>query len=83
MSLTDDQFIRLRQHLDTRTKRSCPLCDTQDWEVYSHVPLPLSPLPSAHVFGAKALPCVALVCKHCGNTVLVNLVVAGVLPPHG
>lgn len=83
MSLTDEQFRVLRDHLDAKIVNGCPLCRAKSWEAHSFAPLALSPYPDAHTFDAKALPCAALVCQNCGNTVLINLVVAGVLLPHG
>lgn len=58
----------------------CALCGCSIWELYGHLTLPLADGPGGAPTG-DGLPTVAVVCQRCGNTVLVNLVVAGGLVP--
>lgn len=62
----------------TWTSRTCPMCGSNRWAVHAYVPVELSPRIEA-VWGGQVLPSAGIVCQTCGNTVLVNLIVAGVL----
>jgi len=59
--------------------RSCAVCGHTDWAVDSAVVnLSLSNNPHIGlVIGGAQMPTVPLVCKHCGNTHLLNLLVLG------
>jgi hypothetical protein len=59
--------------------RPCPLCNHEEWNFGgSFVQLPTSALG---LQGApRTSPCVAVVCGHCGNTILLNAIVMGLLP---
>jgi hypothetical protein len=67
---------KLAEHLK-KTWRSpaCVLCGCTVWEVHGHVTVVLGDTPGTTI-GTDALPSVALVCQRCGNTILINLVVA-------
>ena len=56
---------------------ACPLCGTNTWTLADgFVALPLQEGFSA-TFAVGVLPCVALVCNHCGNTYLINVLNIG------
>jgi hypothetical protein len=78
-----DESLRrqIAEHLK-RTWRSpiCHLCGCDVWELHGYVTLVLTDSP-ATATGADGLPTVAVVCQRCGNTILINLVVARALPP--
>ena len=65
-----------------RWKRpNCPLCDKTSWTVPEDLfELRQLSLDGFHVGGPR-MPVVPVICEHCGNTVLVNAIVAGVVPP--
>lgn len=68
--------------LNTLHKRikipACPLCGTNTWTLADgFVALPLQEDFFAFAVGGPVLPCVALVCKNCGNTYLINLLNIG------
>jgi hypothetical protein len=61
--------------------RTCPVCGTARWDLQGHITLTLADKPGEHQFivGGPGMPCVAAICQECGNTLLFNLVVAGVV----
>ena len=71
---------RIAEHLK-RTWRAptCQLCGCGLWELHGYVTLVLTDSPATPT-GTDGLPTVAVVCQRCGNTVLINLVVANALP---
>ncbi len=59
--------------------RPCPLCDHEEWRIGpSVVQVPTSALGLQTP--PRINPCVAVVCGHCGNTVLLNAIIMGLLP---
>lgn len=69
---------KVAAHIEKTWTKNCPMCGSNRWAVHAYVPVELSPRIEA-VFGAQVLPSAGIVCQTCGNTVLVNLIVAGVL----
>lgn len=56
----------------------CPACGSDHWVMAGgFMTLPLADGAGGDPAGGSALPCAAIVCKHCGNTLLFNLVVLG------
>jgi hypothetical protein len=70
---------RIIQHLKSGwTVQACPMCKKSNWEVHGQVTLALS--GGEHSAGlSQNLPCAAIVCQSCGNTLIINLVVAGIV----
>jgi hypothetical protein len=59
----------------------CPMCRVSSWNVQGSVYQLLQFNPSALVVGGPVVPVIPVVCNNCGNTVLVNAITAGLLPP--
>ncbi len=80
MALDEAARTKLAEHLQ-KTWRSpgCVLCGSTTWELHGYVTIILSDAPGASA-GTEGLPACALVCQRCGNTVIINLVVADALP---
>jgi hypothetical protein len=78
VALKPDQFERLLRHVRKVFGEDvvCPLCGYAEMSAEGLVAHELS---QPTVF-ANVLPSVALVCMHCGNTLFINAVVAGVIP---
>lgn len=56
----------------------CFLCGREHWTIQAgYLVLPLSEAPQRTVMAGPCLPCVALMCQHCGQTVLLNLKLLG------
>lgn len=58
----------------------CPICRKKSWMVGNFVPLPVSPTPlpaGGVIIYPNSYPCVALICRVCGNTQLINLYLLG------
>lgn len=82
MKFTEDVAKTIIAQLnDLLPGMKCPLCHTDDWIVvtgYLFLPVYLQSFALARsVSNAGELPCVAITCKFCGNTHLLNLVQLG------
>ncbi len=80
MAVDETLRRKVTEHLK-RTWRSnaCLLCGCTVWEIHGHVTVILGDAPGTVAGASEGLPSVAMVCQRCGNTVLVNLVVADAL----
>jgi hypothetical protein len=59
--------------------RSCPLCNHEEWRIgpsFAQIPTSTLGLQTP----PRINPCVAVVCGHCGNTILLNALIMGLLP---
>jgi hypothetical protein len=72
----------LTSHINrTWARKECAQCGTINWALHGYITLTIADTLGSSV-GASILPTAAAVCQVCGNTVLINLVVAEVpLPP--
>jgi hypothetical protein len=71
----------LATHIDrTWARRECVQCGMNNWATHGYITLTIADTLGSAV-GASILPTAAAVCQVCGNTVLINLVVAGVPLP--
>ena len=82
MKYTKETSDRILAAIDERLPEGrvgpCPICGTTDWKLASgFVVLKVEARVRGMAFGGPAIPCAAIVCKNCGNTHLMNLVVLG------
>jgi hypothetical protein len=72
----------LTAHINrTWATKECLQCGMNNWAMHGYITLTIADTLGG-IQGASILPTAAAVCQVCGNTVLINLVVAGVpLPP--
>jgi hypothetical protein len=61
--------------------RSCPMCSGGPWNVQDSTYLLMEYNEGGLVVGGPIIPVVPVICANCGNTVLVNAVVSGVISP--
>jgi len=60
--------------------RSCPMCNKGPWSVQDRV-FQLNEFHQGNlVVGGPLIPVIPVSCGNCGHTVLVNAIIAGVLP---
>ena len=80
--LTREAQEALVAHINrTWARKECALCGTINWATHGYITVTIADTVGG-VQGASILPTAAAVCQMCGNTVLINLVVANVpLPP--
>lgn len=81
MKLTDAQYKKLLGHIQGKWKApvNCPVCHSNDWDV----PTVVYELREFHggnmvIGGGSLIPISPVICKTCGNTVLINPLIAGV-----
>lgn len=69
----------VRDHIDERWgKTGCHLCRANSWTLAEdYTRLELSKFGRTAEMGNRALPCIAIVCTNCGNTILLNMKVLG------
>ncbi len=81
MALRPDEIKKVVEHLNSKWKnKACSFCSSNNWAVDGLVLLTLSDTSSnAFVIGGPAQPCASVACQTCGNTHLVNLIIAGVM----
>lgn len=57
------------------------MCDAQNWAVQDHV-FQLSVFSDgALMVGGPLIPVIPVACANCGNTILVNAIIAGAVAP--
>jgi hypothetical protein len=61
--------------------RPCPMCGISNWNVQGRVFQLMEFNEGNLVLGGQLIPVVPIICNNCGNTVLVNAIVAGIVPP--
>jgi len=60
--------------------RSCPMCNEGPWSVQDRVFQLNEFHQGSLVVGGPLIPVIPVSCGNCGHTVLVNAIIAGVLP---
>lgn len=81
--LTAKQKQDVVDHVNMTWKtKKCPMCGKRDWKVEGVVRLLINDYPSTSALCTEdpvplTLPSAAFVCGKCGNTLLINLVLAG------
>ncbi len=61
--------------------KACPVCGQRSWVVAQGVTYLELGVPGTRYttgYREEAIPCVPVVCNHCGNTLLFNLIVLGI-----
>jgi hypothetical protein len=68
------------EHLRTKwAGRPCPMCGVNNWSVQDSTYQLLEFNQGTLVVGGPVIPIVPVVCNNCGNTILVNAIIAGLL----
>jgi hypothetical protein len=71
-------FDALSKRIPEGKMRPCSLCGTIDWLLgQGYVMISTQDDPTGVALGGSAIPCVAVVCKNCGNTHFINLLQIG------
>lgn len=71
---------KVKAHLESKWKRNCD-CGSNNWTLDIFVVLALSEKPHlSPPLNPSALPCAAICCTNCGQTKLLNLKTAGIVP---
>lgn len=69
-------------HLRTKwANRPCPMCGGGPWTVQDSTFQLMEFSEGGLVLGGPVLPVIPVVCTNCGNTVLVNAIVSGIMAP--
>jgi len=81
MKLNDEQHESLLNHLQSKWKApaTCPVCKSNDWDVAKDIFELREFHGGSMVIGnSSVMPISPVTCKTCGNTVLINPLVAGI-----
>ena len=83
MKLTDEQMKKLRDHLQENWKApvGCPVCRSNKWNLSDHIYELREFLRgglSVESGSGGIVPLSPVMCETCGNTVLINPLVAGI-----
>lgn len=62
---------------------ACPMCRISNWSVNESVFVMPEFKSGGTVLGGVVFPVVPVTCNNCGNSVFVNAIKAGVMPPSG
>ena len=80
MALEQATIQKIVEHLKrTWTVQACPMCRNNNWEIHGQVTLTLGATPGRASAAGQILPCAVVICQVCGNSVIINLVVAGII----
>ena len=60
--------------------RMCPLCGAGNWTVVDKMFQLMEYTDGGLTLGAPVLPVIPVVCGNCGNTILVNALIAKLMP---
>lgn len=83
MALSQDQLQTLLNHINARWRnKACAICGVNNWTFNGPVSLSINPALNQMMIGGPQVPVAVATCRHCGNTVLINLVVAGLVNPN-
>ncbi len=61
--------------------RTCPMCGEGNWNVQDHVFQLIVFSEGTMIVGGPVVPLIPVSCGNCGNTVLVNAIIAGAVTP--
>jgi hypothetical protein len=79
--MTNEEIIqRIFKKLNEKAgnPHPCPVCGHVAWKVDClYATLPLSPNPLEISLAGRIQPLIPLICAHCGNTQLINLLILG------
>lgn len=83
MKLSEKQHAELLQHLKTKwvAPAVCPVCRSNDWQVATEV-FELREFNGGNMViggGSAVFPISPVTCKTCGNTLLINSLIAGLV----
>jgi hypothetical protein len=74
---------KIIKHLKTKWPdgKRCPMCNSPDWRVQDSTFELRDFHPHAVLSSGQAFPVVPVVCNNCGNTILLNAFVTGIVAP--
>ena len=59
---------------------NCQICQANHWNVAKHLVLPLTYSEGSTSMGGASYPQAMLICTNCGQTLLFNAVIMGIVP---
>lgn len=80
MPFTEDEKQKILATIKAQVPKigNCPVCGNSNWTLADgYIQLPVQDKLGSVVLGGPVLPCVAIVCTNCGNTVLLNVFALG------
>lgn len=74
---------KLQEYIKQIKVPACQLCGNNQWGLSDQIFQLLEFDPNGASIGGSAFPVAAITCKHCGNTLFVNAIVAGLVDKTG
>lgn len=75
------QFLAWLDDHWSEDRRACPICGSDDWQVWNMVAPPVIEPQGRHFTLGELLPCFPVACMVCGHIHLFSSFIAGVMPP--
>lgn len=73
---------KIIKHLNAKWgKRKCPMCGAETWRISDNTYELREFKKGALVAGGTIVPLILITCSNCGNSVLVNAIVANIVKP--
>jgi len=83
MKLSEEQKSQMLNRLDEiwGTEKICPVCHHNQWAVFDTIYEIREFVGGSINVGGAIVPCIAVTCKHCSNTLFFNAIKLGLVPP--
>lgn len=83
MKLTSEQNEKLASFIKSNWKSStCFCCRSNNWNVAQEVFQVTEFSQGNFIIGGPVIPLIPITCNQCGNTILLNALVAGIVSPN-
>jgi hypothetical protein len=82
MKLSEEQKSQMLKRLDEAwgAERICSVCHHNEWAVFDTIYEIREFVGGMDVGRGAVIPCVAVTCKHCSNTLFFNAIKLGLVP---
>ena len=83
MKLTEAQHAKLNSFVQSKWKPpyTCSCCGANNWNITQEVYQLTTFAGGAMIVGGPIVPLAPVTCNNCGNTILLNALIAGIVDP--
>jgi len=81
MKLTSEQYQKLVAYVQSKWKAPyrCASCEANQWSVPDELFQLMQYTPGSIAIGGPVIPFAPVTCTNCGNTILINAIIAGLV----